>query len=55
MLPLYDVALDDVKRRWRRAKNCHPIVQNLTHNIIKYVFKGYKLSEIAQNIYSYSI
>ena len=41
--------------RWRRVKNCNPIVQNLTPNIIKYVFKGYKLSEIEQNIYSYII
>ena len=41
MLPLYDVALDDIEHWWRCAKNYHPIVHNLTPNIIKSVFKGY--------------
>ena len=30
MLPLHDVALDDVECPRHRAKNCHTLVQNLT-------------------------
>ena len=30
MLPLHDVAVDDVERPQRRAKNCHTLSRNLT-------------------------
>ena len=33
MLPLHDVALDNVERSRRCAKNCHPILQKLTYII----------------------
>ena len=50
MLPLYDVALDGAKRRIMRklSSDC----AESDSNVIKYIFKGYKLSEITQNIYS---
>ena len=66
MLPFYDVALDMPSHvavlwlcfRWRQTSmtSCEKLSSNCAEsdsNFIKYVFKGYKLSEKALNIYSY--
>ena len=55
MLALYDVALGDVKRDDVARKIAIRSCAESDSNIIKYVFKDYKLSEITRNIYSYII
>ena len=56
MLPLHDVALDDVERPRRRAKNCHALVQNLILTLqILIVFASSRpsISKTRDNIYRY--
>ena len=40
---------------WRRAKNCHMRLQNLTLKLQKLIFGGHKLLQMTQNIYRYII
>ena len=53
MLPLREVAFDDVERPWRRAKNCHTVVQNLTltlYNKLIFVTNYCKFHSISEHL-----
>ena len=54
MLPLHDVALDDVERPGRRAKKCHACAESDSYTIKKLILR-LQILQMAQNICSYII